>query len=135
MQRRRNLVAADPLDLVGMTFGFLARARVVRVDRAERVARHDLDPGILFLQEAACAAHRPARPRRADEVCDLALGLLPDLWARGAVMHLWAHWIVVLVGEDRIGCRGRDRETLPEVVLGMLWRPGRGGDEDFGAAR
>src|SRR5438132_13823815 len=44
VQRRRDLVAADPLDLVRVALGLLARTRVLCVDRAQRVARDDPAP-------------------------------------------------------------------------------------------
>jgi hypothetical protein len=63
VERRRDLVVADPLDLVGRTGFHVSRTVIGREYRADRVARDDPDLRVLLLQIARRAGDRPARAR------------------------------------------------------------------------
>src|SRR2546430_14895035 len=112
VQRRGDLVAADPFHLVRITFRLLLRLRVLGVDRADRIARDHPDLGVAFLEVAAGAAHRATGPRGAHEVRHAPRRLLPDLGAGRAVVDLGVHGVVVLVGEDGGLVRRRDGSPL-----------------------
>ena len=135
MQRRRDLVPADPLDLVRRALALALRAGVLGVDRARGIARDHADGGVLLLQESPGAAHRPAGAGRAHEVRDAALRLLPDLGARSAVVHLRVHGVVVLVGEDGVVVGRGDGAAFHDVVVGVVGRDGAGRDDHLGAER
>ncbi len=60
----------------------------------------DLDVLVALLQRHRDAAQRAAGADRADEAVDLAVGLLPDLRAGGAVVALAVGDVVELVGPD-----------------------------------
>ena len=69
--------------------------------RTHRVGRHDPHLGVALLEEQADAGQRAARADGAGEGVDLAVGLLPDLRAGGAVVAHPVGDIVELVGPDR----------------------------------
>ena len=72
----------------------------------------------------AHAAQRAAAADRAGEAIDLALGLVPDLGTRGAVVAVAVGGIVELVGPDRavrfgLGDLGGERAGIAYVVAGI----------------
>src|SRR5205085_5298791 len=124
-----NLVAADAYHLVGTAFGLVVCPRVVRIDRADGVAGDHADGRALLLEIAPGPAHGAPRARSAHEVRDSACGLLPDLRAGRAVVHVGVDRVVVLVREDRVRVRRRDGAPLHDVVV-RLGRRDRGRRDD-----
>ena len=124
-----------PSTLYGPPWPFSWVRRVLGVDRARRVAGDDLHRRVPLLEVAADAGDRAAGPRRADEVRDPPLRLLPDLRARRPVVRLRVVRVVVLVREDRPRRLRDDRLRLLDVVLGVVGRHRGRHHDDLGAER
>ena len=135
MQRRRDLVAADPFDFVRRSLTLMVRAGILRIDRAHGIARDDPELGVFLLQVPSGAAHGTAGAGGAHEVRDAALRLLPDLRAGGVVVDFGIDGVVVLVGEDGIVVGRGDGAAFHDVVVGVVGRDGAGRDDHLGAER
>ena len=91
----------------------------------------DLDVGLHHLQEARNAHQRPRGPDGADEVVDLAAGLLPDLQRRGLVVRQIVARIGELVGHEiGVGILGHLFPRQPDRSVGTL---GSGRQDHLGA--
>ena len=108
---------------------------VARVDRALGVGADHEDVGVLLLQVPRRAGDRPAGPDAGDEHVDLAVGLPPDLGARGRVVRLGVLGVHVLVRLERSGDLLGQAVGDPVVGLGRLGRHGGRADHDLGAVR
>jgi hypothetical protein len=73
-------------------------------ERAERVYANDSDVRILFFKVATDAADRPAGAHANHDVGYLPVGLLPDFGTGRKIVTVGVLRIVILVGEDRVGC-------------------------------
>src|SRR6266567_4542061 len=60
--------------------------------RSIRVGANDLYGGVLLFQKAACAGDGSTRSQSGNEVRDLSLSLLPDLWSRSAIVSFRICW-------------------------------------------
>jgi hypothetical protein len=103
------------------------------VERALRVGADDLDLCVPFLEVAARSSDRAAGPDAEHEMCDLSVGLLPDLGPGRVVVSLGIHRVVVLIRQEAAG--RLLREPLGHLVIGLRrlgWHRGRA-HHDLGA--
>src|SRR6266705_5339199 len=91
-------VFADALDDIGVGLTDFAGLHIFVIERADGVDADDFDLRIFFLEEFPDAADRAAGAHAADEVGDLAAGVLPDLGTCRLIVGLGVHGIFVLIG-------------------------------------
>src|SRR5579875_180548 len=99
----RQDVLADAFDNIGVRLADRAGFRVLVEQRAQRIDADDFDRRIFFLEETADAGGRAAGAEAADEMGDLAFGIVPNFGAGEAVVRVGIGGIIVLVGEKRVG--------------------------------
>ena len=121
MERGRDLISSDTLNLIGVSFYSFAAA-LGCVDGAHWIAGNDFDIGILFLQVFACAAYRATRPCRCYKVCHPSLSLVPNLRPCCVVMDFGIDGIVELIREDRVGSVLHYLFGFHHVVVRMIRR-------------
>ena len=68
-----------------------------------RLNGHDLDVGVLALQVLADTGHGAARTDTCHEDVDLAVGVLPDLGAGGALVGIGVGRVYKLAGHKAVG--------------------------------
>src|SRR5262249_57569000 len=85
---------------------------------AGRVGEHAADAGAAALQVLAHPGEGAAGAARGDEGVEATVGLVPDLRARGARVHLAVRGVVELVRPD--GARQAGGEALRDLLV-LVW--------------
>ena len=99
-------------------------------DRAGGINTDHANIGVTFIKVFSNAADCAAGAHPNHDICDPALGLFPDLWARRWVVVVRILWIMVLVGENGIGSL-RDGAFGDAVVEAWIFRGDSRGCDDL----
>src|SRR5918995_604069 len=95
------------------------------VERRVGLEGDNLDFWVVLLEASAGPDEGAARAESSDEVCNLAVGLLPDLRRRGLVVRARDGRVFVLVGiEVLLGVLGVQTPRLPDSPVRALARVG-----------
>ena len=94
-----------------------------------------LTSGFFSFEIFSDSAYGAARAHPTNEVRDFAFAVFPDFRARGEVMGLRVHGVVVLIGIKRIGNFARKFFGDGIVTARVIGLDSRRADDDFGAER
>ena len=119
VQHVGHKAGTDALNLV------CARSALAQHGGGSRLNGHDLDVGVLALQVLADTGHGAARTDTGHEDVDLAVGVLPDLGAGGALVGIGVGRVYKLAGHKAVGDLLRQLVGLGNGALHALGTVGQ----------
>ena len=98
----RNHVLANSFGLVGVCDSEYSRFEELLVQRTDRISADHLDLWILFLEILGDSADGPTSTHSGNQMGDLSVSVVPDLWTGGDVVSMGIPLVEVLIGAEGV---------------------------------